>query len=248
MRMPSKIMITGASSGIGRALAYELAGRGYALALTARRIDTLEEIRHDLQVKHPDVTVAIHPLDVTAYDTVPGVIAACAEGLDGLDILFANAGSMQGERVGQGRFDRARRTIETNLLGAMACVDAAVAMFLEQGHGHVVGTCSVTAFRGMPRSSSYCASKAGFALYLEALRAETYRKNIHVTVLYPGYIDTPLNDMLKKRPFLISAEKGAALMADMIERKVASSTVPVWPWRFLGPMLKLMPTRVIARF
>ena len=64
----------------------------------------------------------------------------------------------------------------------------------------------------------------------------------------PGYIDTPLNDMLKHRPFLVPVEKGAAMMAGMIERQVKSSTVPVWPWRFLGPMLRWLPTGVIARF
>jgi short-subunit dehydrogenase len=246
--MSRKILITGASSGIGRALAYELAGRGCALALTARRIEVLEEIRSDLKVKHPEVTVAVHPLDVTDYDSVPGVIAACAEGLGGLDILFANAGIGLGEKVGRGRFDKARRTIETNLLGAMACVDAAVAVFLEQGHGHIVGVCSVTAFLGLPRMASYGAAKAGLALYLKSLRAEVYGKNIQVTVLNPGYIDTPLNDMLKNRPFLISAHKGAAVMADMIERKVKVSTVPVWPWRLFEPLLKHLPTRVTAKF
>jgi short-subunit dehydrogenase len=246
--MSKKILITGASSGIGRALAYELAGRGYSLALTARRMEALEEIRDDLKTKCPSAVIVVHPLDVVDYETVPGVIAACAEGLGGLDILFANAGIGLGEKIGKGRFTEARRTIETNLIGAMATVDAAVQYFLEQGHGHVVGTSSVVAFRGMPRSGSYCASKAGFAIYLESLRAEMHRKKIHVTVLYPGYIDTPLNDMLKRRPFLISAEKGATMIAGMIERKVKSSTVPVWPWGLLGPIFKLLPTSVIAKF
>jgi NAD(P)-dependent dehydrogenase (short-subunit alcohol dehydrogenase family) len=190
----------------------------------------------------------VHPLDVVAYDSVPGVLSACAEGLGGLDILFANAGIGLGEKVGKGRFAEARRTIETNLLGAMATVDAAVAYFLAQGHGHIVGVCSVTAFLGLPRMSSYGAAKAGFSLYLKSLRAEVHRKNIHVTVLNPGYIDTPLNDMLKSRPFLVSAEKGAAMIAGMIERKVKYSTVPVWPWCILGPLLRWLPTRVIARF
>jgi len=246
--MPKKILITGASSGIGRALAYELAGRGYALALTARRMETLEEIRDELKTKHPSATVVVHPLDVVAYDTVPGVISACADSLGGLDILFANAGIGLGEKVGKGRFQDARRTIETNLIGAMATVDAAVQYFLEKGQGHVVGTCSVAAFRGMPRGSSYSASKAGFAIYLESLRAEVVRKNIDVTVLYPGYIDTPLNDMLPNRPFVISVTKGAAMIAGMIERKVKSSTVPVWPWCIVGRLLKLLPTSVIAKF
>jgi short-subunit dehydrogenase len=246
--MSKKILITGASSGIGRALAYELAGRGYALALTARRLDALEEIRDDLKTRHPSATVVVYPLDVVAYDTIPGVIAACVEDLGGLDILFANAGIGLGEKVGRGRFDSARRTIETNLLGAMATVDAATAYFLQQGSGHIVGVCSVTAFLGLPRMGSYGAAKAGFALYLKSLRAEVYSKNIHVTVLNPGYIDTPLNDMLKSRPFLISAEKGAAMIAGMIERKVKSSTVPVWPWCVLGPLLRWLPTSIIARF
>jgi hypothetical protein len=83
----------------------------------------------------------------------------------------------------------------------MATVDAAMAYFLQQGKGHIVGTCSVAAFRGLPRNASYSASKAGFAVYLEAVRAEVFRKDIDVTVLYPGFIDTPLNQMLPKRPF-----------------------------------------------
>ena len=246
--MPKKILITGASSGIGRALAYELAGRGYALALTARRVDVLEEMRSDLKARHPAVTVALHPLDVTDTDSVPGVLAACADGLGGLDILIANAGIGLGEKVGRGRFEDARRTIETNLVGAMACVDAAVAMFLDQGQGHIVGVSSVTAFLGLPRMASYGASKAALTLYLKSLRAELYGKNIQVTILNPGYIDTPLNDMLKSRPFLISAPKGAAIMADMIERRVKVATVPVWPWRLVAPLLKRLPTRLIARF
>lgn len=245
--MTQKILITGASSGIGRALAYELADRGYSLALTARRLETLEDIRDDLKAKHPAATVVVHSLDVAAYDSVPEVISTCVAKLGGLDILFANAGIGLGEKVGKGRFSEARQTIETNLLGAMASVDTAVEHFLEKGQGHIVGVASVAAFRGLPRSSSYSASKAGFAIYLESLRAEVFRKNIHVTVLYPGYIDTPLNDMLPSRPFLITVEKGATIIADLIERKVKSSTVPVWPWCILGRMLKPLPTSVVAK-
>ena len=98
-----------------------------------------------------------------------------------------------------------------------------------------------------PKNSAYSASKAGFATYLEAVRVELYRKNIHVTVLYPGYIDTPINQMLKRRPFLISAEKGAAIIAQMIEKKVKSSTVPVYPWNIVGRLMKILPPGVIAR-
>lgn len=245
--MPKSIMITGATSGIGRMLAYELAGRGYSLALAARRLDELRRLQQDIGRTHPSVRVEIRGLDVTEYGTVAPTLRQFVESLGRLDIVCANAGIAPGERIGAGEFSSARRTIETNLIGAMATVDAAVAYFLEQGSGHIVGMSSVAAFRGMPRGSSYSASKAGLACYLEALRAEVYRKNIAVTVLYPGYIDTPLNRMAPSRPFLISVEKGAALIANMIERKVRSSTVPPLPWCIIARLLKLLPTRFIAR-
>lgn len=245
--MPKSIFITGASSGIGKALCYELARKGYALALTARRIEELENIRNDIRKQNESVIVEVRKLDVTEYDAIPSVLNEMAEILGGLDIVFANAGIGLGERVGNGEFDKARRTIETNLIGAIATVDAAVDYFLKKGRGYIVGTSSVAAFRGMPRSSSYCASKAGLAIYLESLRSEVYRKNIEVTVLYPGFIDTPLNDMLPRRPFLISAEKGAQIIARLIEKRVKKSTVPVFPWNMVVRLLKILPTSVISK-
>jgi len=245
--MTKTIFITGASSGIGRALAYELAGRGYALGLAARRLEALEIIRDDILTRYPSVSLAIGSLDVTDYQSVPVCIAEMAEVLNGLDIVLANAGIGRGESIGKGQFENAKSTIETNLIGAIATVDAAVAYFLEKGSGHIVGTSSVSAFRGLPHSSSYGASKAGLASYLEALRAEVHAKNIDITILYPGFIDTPLNDMIPNRPFLISAEKGAAIIARLIEKKVKSSTVPKWPWCIMGRLLKILPTGIIAK-
>ncbi len=245
--MSKSILITGASSGIGEALAHEMARQGHSLALTARRLDELKRIRDDIKEKHPSTKMEVGRLDVTDYDSVPGVIEELARALGGLDIVFANAGIGLGEKIGRNEFGKARETIRVNLIGAIATADAAAAHFLERGKGHIVGVSSVAAFRGMPRSSSYSASKAGFAVYLEALRAELYRKNIHVTVLYPGYIDTPLNRMLPSRPFLISVEKGAAIIARLIEKKVKSSTVPVFPWGLIAPLLKILPASIISK-
>ena len=240
-------MITGASSGIGKALAFELARKGYSLALTARSVDRLEKIKKEIIAAHNPPAVAVRPLDVTHYEDVFKAVDEMALELDGLDIVFANAGIGLGERVGRGDFEKAKATIEVNLIGAIATVDAAAAYFLKKGKGHIVGTSSVAAFRGMPRNSAYSASKAGFSVYLETVRVELLRKNIHVTVLYPGYIDTPLNQMLKRRPFLVSAEKGAAIIANLLEKKVKSSTVPVYPWNIIGRVMKILPTGVIAR-
>ncbi|MFZ5569491.1 MAG: SDR family oxidoreductase [Thermodesulfobacteriota bacterium] len=245
--MPRTILITGATSGIGKALAVEMAGRGYALGLAARRREVLEQVREDIRKRHPKLTVVIQPVDVTDCDAVPGAIRAIDENLGGVDIVFVNAGVGLGEKVGNGQFEKSKTTLLTNLLGAAATIDAAAALFIKRGSGHIVGVSSVAAFRGMPRSAAYSASKAGLAVYLEALRAELYGKNIDITVLYPGYIDTPLNNMLPSRPFLISVEKGASIIADLIEKKVKRSTVPVFPWNFIGVLLKLLPTGLIAK-
>ena len=245
--MGKSILITRASSGIGKALSFELAKRGYCLALTARRTDLLKHIRTEIQARHSGRSVEIRYLDVTDYPSVPFALEELAKALNGLDVVFVNAGIGLGDRIGRGQFDKAKRTVETNLLGAMATVDAAAAYFRERGRGHIVGVSSVAAFRGTPRNASYSASKAGFANYLDALRTEFHRKDIYVTVLYPGYIDTPLNDMLSNRPFLIPAEKGAAIIARLIEKKVKSSTVPVFPWKVIAPLLKWLPTGVLVK-
>ncbi len=245
--MAKSILITGASSGIGKAVAYEMAKKGYSLALASRGEEALMQIRDDIQKQFSPPSLAVRYLDVTNYDEVPVAIQELAGEVGGLDIVYANAGIGLGERIGKGDFEKAKKTIEVNLLGAIATIDAAAAYFLKKGEGHIVGTSSVAAFRGMPRSSAYCASKAGLAIYLESLRAELYRKNIDVTVLYPGYIDTPLNNMLPNRPFLIPVEKGAEIIVRLIEKRVKSSTVPVYPWNIVGRLLKILPTGMVAK-
>jgi len=245
--MSESIFITGASSGIGKALAFEMARRGYALALTGRRMDELEQIRDEINTLHSPPGIAIRKLDVTNYGDIPAAIREMAGTLGGIDIVYANAGVALGEKAGRGDFDKHRQTIEVNLIGAIATLEAGAEYFLKRGKGHLVGVSSVAAFRGMPRSAAYSASKAGLAIFMEAMRAELYGKNIDVTVLYPGYIDTPLNNKLPSRPFLITVEKGAEIIARLIEKKVKSSTVPVYPWNIVGRLLKILPTGVIAR-
>lgn len=245
--MSKTIFITGASSGIGKALAFEMAQKGYGLALVARNYESLKKIREEIHRACAPPVTAIRRLDVSDYHDVYAAFSEMAEETGGIDIAVANAGVGLGEKVGRGDFDKAKQTLEVNLIGAIATMDAAAAYFLKEGKGHIVGVSSVAAFRGMPKSSAYCASKAGLAVYMEAMRAELYRKNIDITVLYPGFIDTPLNDMLPRRPFLISVEKGAQMIAKLIEKRVKSSTVPVFPWNIIGRILKVLPTAVIAR-
>jgi short-subunit dehydrogenase len=245
--MSKTVFITGASSGIGRALAAELAGRGYDLVLTARRVEILEELRGEIAGSHPDREVTVRALDVTDHGDVAEAIREAAEKHGGLEIVVANAGVGSTGPIAEGRFERDRAVIETNVIGALATVDSAIALFRRQGYGQVVGITSVAGFRGLPTSASYSASKAALSTYLDAIRVETHHEPITITALAPGYIDTPINQDMPSRPFLISVEKGAEICADLIERGVGHSTVPRMPWTLVRPLLRLAPTALLAR-
>lgn len=244
---PRSVFITGASSGIGGALALEFAARGYDLVLAARRLDSVQAIRAQALAAHPQRRIQARALDVTRHADVYAAIDQAAQALGKLDIVVANAGIGSTGLIGAGHFEQDREVIQTNVIGAMATIDAAVALFRRQNHGQVVAISSVAAMRGLPGSGSYSASKAAIATYAASARVELHGTPIRVTTLYPGYIDTPINQDMASRPFLIDVTRGARIMADLIERGVQESTVPVFPWNIVARLLKLVPTAVLAR-
>jgi len=241
------IVITGASDGIGKALAWEMAERGYNLGLTARRIGLLEILKDEIQKKYPAIAVCVQVMDVTDYEQQEVVLAALHQQLGKIDILVVNAGIAIAGKVGLMPLTDQLSVINTNLNGAIATVASGLKIFRQQGFGHLVATSSIAAFRGLSRNAAYCASKSGLTTFMEAVRVETYKENIDVTILHPGYIDTEINRSLASRPFVIGVEKGASIYAGLIERKVASSTVPQFPWNMVGPLLKVLPTSLIAK-
>jgi short-subunit dehydrogenase len=245
--MARSMLITGASSGIGAAVARELARRGWNLALSGRRRDELAALAAELRARHPALRVHVAVHDVTDFAASDGLIAAAVAALGGLDAVFVNAGIGLGGRIGGKSFDKQRRTIDTNLLGAMAVTDAAVRRFRAQGGGHVIGTCSVAAFRAVPGNVAYSVSKIGFASYLEGLRAEAWRDRIRVTVLYPGFVKTPIVEGVARTPFAIEADAAARLIVRAVERKVARAIVPRWPWTLMRWVMPWIPARLMAR-
>ncbi len=242
--MSRSILITGATRGLGQHLAQHFAARGYRLALTGRDEQALQALAHQLEGQAAQVITAV--LDVVDTDAIPGVLEHCAEELKGLDIVVANAGIAIAARGGKGHWQDMRKTIEVNVLGAMATAEAAIALFRRQGHGQLVGITSVAAMRGLPGQGAYCASKAALSRFLQSLRCETLRENIVITELAPGFIDTELNRGMPSRPFVVPAEKGTKIMADMIEKEVAFRFVPGWPWALMGRLLPILPNRIVA--
>lgn len=246
MTQPS-IVITGASDGIGQALAWEMAKRGYSLGLTARRLEKLEELQRDIKARFPKCQVEISAFDVSDYEAIGPALNLLKERLGKIDILLANAGIAKSGKVANTPWQQHVEVINTNVNGAIVTLSEGLKIFKQQGFGHLVGTSSVAAFRGLPSNAAYSASKAALATFMEGLRAETSKENIDISVLYPGFIDTAINRDLKSRPFVINVEEGARIFADLIEAKVARSTVPKWPWSVLGSVIKVLPTSFIAK-
>jgi len=245
MTSARSVLITGATRGLGKNLARHFAARGYRLALTGRKQEDLDRLGTELTGQAADIV--LETLDVSDFDAIAGVIQRCAQRLDGLDIIVINAGVGFTTPAGKGHFELIRQTIDINLTAAIATAEAAVELFRAQGHGQVVGISSVAGARGMRGQGVYCATKAGFSRYLQSLRAETRGDSIVVTDLAPGYIDTDINRSAPSRPFLVTAEHGTKIMADLIERQVSFRYVPPWPWTVVAQVLKWLPDSVVAK-
>ncbi|WP_461022519.1 SDR family oxidoreductase [Thalassiella azotivora] len=248
MPLRRTVLVTGASSGLGRGMARELAARGRDLALCARRTERLDELRAELLDAHPGVRVAVRRLDVDDPEQVMDVFASFREELGTIDRVVVNAGLGKGQPVGTGGWRANAQTLRTNVLGAHAQVEAAMEAFRAQGHGHLVVVSSVGAVRGMPRNvTAYSASKAALATLAEGVRAETLGTPIAVTTLYPGYIRSEMNEGLRRIPFVVDTETGCRALVAAMEREPARAYVPRWPWAPVSLALRVLPLRVVAR-
>jgi short-subunit dehydrogenase len=241
------ILITGASSGLGRGMAREFAARGRNLALCARRTNRLEELREELLAAHPDIAVSIRSLDVDDPDQVFEVFRAFRTDLGSLDRVIVNAGLGKGQPIGTGHFHANVQTARTNVLGALAQCEAGMEALREQGEGHLVVISSMSALRGMPRNmTTYAATKAAVATLAEGIRADVHGSAIKVSTIYPGYIRSEMNETMKA-PFIVDAETGCRLLTAAIEKEPAKAYVPRWPWAPLSVAMRLLPLPVLAR-
>ena len=244
-----KILITGASSGLGAGMARQFAAKGRDLALCARRTDHLEELRAELTGRHPGITVAVGALDVNDHDAVPTVFAELSDALGGLDCVIVNAGIGKGHPLGGGKLWANKATIETNLVAALVQIETALEMFIAAGGGHLVLVSSVLGNKGVPGvKAAYAASKAGVTSLGESLRAEYPSGPIKITVLEPGYIESEMTAKSKTTTLMVDNETGVRAMVEAIEKEKGRAVVPSWPWWPLVEVMKVLPPRLTKFF
>lgn len=245
------ILITGASSGLGAEMARQFAARGHDLALAARRLDRLAELRAEIQARHPERRVEIRALDVTDDEQVFAVFRGFRDEFGAIGRVIVNAGLGKGAPIGTGRYDANKATAMTNFVAALAQCEAAMEIFRAQKHGHLVMISSMSAMRGMPKTiTTYAATKAGVAVLAEGIRNEMAGEpglDIDVSVIYPGYIRSEMNERVKHTPFMVGTETGVKAIVEAIEAKRAHARVPSWPWVPLGTAMRHAPLKVVRK-
>lgn len=239
------VLITGASSGIGAALALEFGRRGASVGLLARREEALLEVAAKVEAAGGRaLAVAV---DVRDAVEVKSAVAKVSERFGRVDVLVANAG--KGELTLARAFDIevVTQVLAVNLLGAMNSVAAVLPGMLERGSGQIVGISSLAAYRGFPGSGAYCASKAALSTFFESLRVELRPSNIYVTTIHPGFIDTPMTrGRNRKMPFLQDAERAAQLMIRAIETRRRTYAFP-WQLAAIARVGRWLPAALYDR-
>lgn len=191
-RLKNKVIwLTGASSGIGEALAYALAVKGARLILSARRKEELERVKGNCP-RDTQPTVKILPVDLSQPDTLKLTTEAAVQLFGHVDILINNGGISQRSLIAETDISVHRRIMEVNYFGAIGITKYLLPHFVKRKQGHIVNVSSVTGKFGTPYRSGYAASKHALHGFFDALRAEHYRDNIKVTMICPGFIHTPI--------------------------------------------------------
>ena len=231
---PARVWVTGAGSGIGEALALRLAAGGADVFASGRRVEPLEALAQRQQ------SIVARPLDVTDRDAVARTVA----GMGVVDTAILCAG-LHTPTPAQS-FDTAtvRMLVETNLMGCVHCAEALLPGMLARRSGHVVLVASMAGYRGLPTSAGYSASKAGVIALAELLKLDLDGSGVRISLVNPGFVDTPLT---RRNPFpmpdIVTAEAAAAA----IERGLASGRFETaFPFRFAMAMkvLRLLPDRL----
>ncbi len=243
-------LVVGASSGMGAEIARQLAANGCRVALVARREAELAGLAGELNAGASPSSGADLALpyvhDVTCGEEVPGLFQQICRDLGGLDLIVYAAGVMPRFAEDEFSFEKDRRTIEVNVIGAIAWLNQAAERFGRGGAGTIVGISSVAGDRGRRGFPAYSASKAALNTYLEGLRNRVGRFGVAVVTVKPGPVDTPMTKGLDKLPMLISAPEAGRQILRAAERRAHTAYIP-GKWRLIMFILRAIPSSIFKK-
>ena len=214
---PRTALITGASAGIGRALAEKLASRGTTVALVARRAEVLDEVRKNIEASGGRAIAVT--VDAADPDRVVETIERVDRELGGLDMVVANAGIGGTVHATQMTWAKVAPVLQLNVMGAIATLCAALPGMVARGRGHVVGVSSLAGIRGLPKTGPYSASKAALSTFLESLAVDLEGSGVFVTDVRPGYVKTDLTaGRSYKMPMLMELADAIDVIVEGLDR------------------------------
>lgn len=245
MRNPRSIVITGASSGIGEALAIAYAAPGIELALTGRDEARLNAVAERCRAAGARVTAA--RVDSADRDAMAAWLAERDSAMP-VDLVIANAGMASGTPEGREDPELARRTFDVNVTGVLNSVQPLIEPMIARGRGQIAIMSSLAAFRGFAGSAAYCASKAAVRIWGEAMRNELAGHGVEVSVVCPGFVVSRMTAVNKfPMPFLMQTEHAAGIIRRGLERNKSRIAFP-WPMAALVWLLVLLPVRWTDRW
>ncbi|PYS69899.1 MAG: oxidoreductase [Acidobacteria bacterium] len=232
------VLVTGASSGIGRGLAVELARRGASVGLLARRRNLLAEtVDHICEAGGRALAL---PADVTDADAMRAAAYKLRREFGPIDLLIANAGISVNTFVPDLCEKKIAQLINVNVIGVVNSVSAVLRQMVDQGNGHLVVNSSLAAYRGLPKSAAYCASKAAISSFFEALRIDLKGSGVDVTIIYPGFVKTPLITNIIRTPYIMEVDQAVQKIVRAIEKRKKGYSFP-WQLATIARACKLLP-------
>jgi short-subunit dehydrogenase len=240
------VFITGASSGIGRGLALELARRGAKVGLLARRADVLSDLVNEIGKTGGKALVL--PADVRDVAAVRSAADRLRSEFGRIDVLIANAG-IGGKTTDAARMmpEDVKNVLEINVVGSVNSVAAVLPEMVARGQGQLVAISSLSAYRGLPKSAAYCSSKAAVSAFFESVRVDLLGRGVDVTIIHPGFIKTPLTSGRKaKLPYVMEVDYAVPKMIRAIEKKRKYYAFP-WQLASIVRAALIMPASMYDR-